>query len=208
MLPLVPLCALVLGAAIARFGRAVLAADAAAPARWAIAAVIPIFATVVLLQGRAAVAAYYQFNKAAYRNAVFLNETLDRKALVVIGHYGPDVQYYIDRFGWEEDPALWTPFDEQSAIRKGARYFISIEDNRLRRNLELCAFLQRYPVLDSRSAWIVYRTDPSLEIPHGGTFWRDFRNAERAGRGRAFLDAHAPLCRPSTPHRVEVLRSE
>ena len=42
------------------------------------------------------------------------------------------MQYYIDRFGWEEDPALWTPFDEESAIRKGARYFISIEDGRLR----------------------------------------------------------------------------
>jgi hypothetical protein len=207
MLPLVPLCALVLGGAIASFGRAVLTADAAAPARWAIAAVIPIFAVVVLLQGRAAVASYYQFNKAAYRNAVFLNATLDRNALVVIGHYGPDVQYYIDRFGWEEDPALWTPFDEQSAIRKGARYFISIEDNRLRRNIELCAFLQRYPVLDPRAAWIVYRTDPSLGVPNGGRFWRAFRNAERAGHGREFLDAYAPRCRPLTPHRFAMLRS-
>ena len=78
--------------------------------------------------------------------------TLDKGALVVIGHYGPDVQYYIDRFGWEEDPAAWTPFDEESAIRKGARYFISIEDNRLRRNFELCAWLQRFPVRNPSAA--------------------------------------------------------
>ena len=46
------------------------------------------------------------------------------------GHYHPSVLYYIGRYGWEEDPYLWTPFDEQSAIRKGARYFIAIEKNR------------------------------------------------------------------------------
>ena len=108
---------------------------------------IPLVAVVALIYSRAPVAAYYRYNKEAYRNAVALNHTLARNALVVIGHYGPDVQYYIDRFGWEEDPLLWTPFDEESAIRKGARYFISIEDHRLRRNLELCAWLQRFPVV-------------------------------------------------------------
>ena len=50
---------------------------------------------------------------------------------MVIAHYGADVQYYIDRFGWEEDPLLWTPFDEESAIAKGARYFVAVEDHRL-----------------------------------------------------------------------------
>ena len=105
------------------------------------------------------------YNAIAYRNATYLDATLDRDALIVIGHYGPDVQYYVDRFGWEEDPALWTPFDEESAIRKGARYFISVEDNRLRRNDELCAFLQRYPVLDPNAQWIVYETDPAKELP-------------------------------------------
>ena len=122
-------------------------------------------------------------------------------ALVVIGHYGPDVQYYIDRFGWEEDPALWTPFDEESAIAKGARYFISIEDNRLRRNLELCAWLQRFPVRNPSAAWIVYETDPRKTLPGADAFWRSFRRAERAGNGRAFLDRTAlcsvrPLQRP------------
>ena len=115
--------------------------------------------------------------------------------MVVIGHYGgPDVQYYIDRFGWEEDPALWTPFDEESAIRKGARYFISIEDNRMLRNVELCAWLQRFPVLTPRGAWPVYETDPAKVSANAEQFWRDFRNAERAGDGRGFLTARG-LCR-------------
>ncbi len=196
MLPLVPLCALVLGGAAARLARGALDADAAAAARWALFAVVPLLAVGVLLQGRSAVAAYYAYNRIAYRHATYLDATLDRNALIVIGHYGPDVQYYIDRFGWEEDPLLWTPFDEESAIRKGARYFISIEDNRLRRNVELCAFLQRYPVLDPRAQWIVYETDPAKEIPNAKSFWRAFRSAERKGAGRAFLDAHAPLCTP------------
>ena len=194
MLPLVPLCALVLGGATARLARGALDTDAAAAVRWALFAVVPLLAIGVLLQGRAAVAAYYGYNRIAYRHATFLDATLDRNALVVIGHYGPDVQYYIDRFGWEEDPLLWTPFDEESAIRKGARYFISIEGNRLRRNVELCAFLQRYPVLDPRAQWIVYETDPAKELPNAQSFWRAFRSAERKGAGRAFLDAHAPLC--------------
>ena len=50
------------------------------------------------------IAAYYSYNPQAYRNAVALDGALPQGALVVIGHYGPDVQYYIDRFGWEEDP--------------------------------------------------------------------------------------------------------
>jgi hypothetical protein len=194
MLPLVPLCALVLGGAAARLARGALGADAAAPARWALLAIVPLLAVGVLLQGRAAVASYYAYNRIAYRHATYLDATLTRDALVVIGHYGPDVQYYIDRFGWEEDPALWTPFDEESAIRKGARYFISVEDNRLRRNDDLCAFLQRYPVLEPGGQWIVYETDPAKELPGAKAFWRAYRNAEAKGAGRAYLDAHAPLC--------------
>jgi ribosomal protein S14 len=143
---------------------------------------------------RAPVAAYYDYNKRAYRNALFLDRRLPRDALVVIGHYGPDVQYYIDRFGWEEDPALWTPFDEESAISKGARYFISIEDNRLRLNAELCAWLQRFPLLDTGGGWPVYETDPAKVSPQSDRFWRQFRRAERAGAGRAFLDEHG-ICR-------------
>ncbi len=146
MHPLLPLCALVIGGAAARFVTYVRTADIAPSARYALLAIVPIVAVAALLGSRAPIAPYYDYNKEVYRNAVDLDRTLPKNALVVIGHYGPDVQYYIDRFGWEEDPALWTPLDEESAIRKGARYFISIEDGRLRHNLELCAWLQRFPL--------------------------------------------------------------
>jgi hypothetical protein len=192
--PLLPLCALIAGGALARFVAFVRAADVAASARYALLALVPILAIAALLDSRAPVAAYYTYNKQAYLEAIELGGALPQNALVVIGHYGPDVQYYIDRFGWEEDPALWTPFDEESAIAKGARYFISIEDGRLRHNLELCAWLQRFPLRDVGITWPVYETDPSKASPAADAFWRSFRNAERTGRGRAFLDARG-LCR-------------
>jgi hypothetical protein len=195
MLPLLPLCALAIGGAAARFVAAARTADVAVGARCALLALVPIVALAALVAGRAPVAAYYAYNKEAYRNAVELDRTLPKNALVVIGHYGPDVQYYIDRFGWEEDPALWTPFDEESAIRKGARYFISIEENRLRNNIELCAWLQRFPILNPHAAWPVYVTDPAKVSPSAERFWREFRNAERVGTGRIFLKAHG-VCQP------------
>lgn len=193
MYPVLPLCALVAGGAGARLIAFVRETAAGPAVRYAIFAALGIFGVAGALQGRAAVAPYYLYNARAYRNAVALDATLDKNALVVIGHYGPDVQYYIDRFGWEEDPALWTPFDEESAIRKGARYFISIEDNRLRLNRNLCAWLQRFPVRNPDAEWIVYETDPRAALPHADVFWRAFRRAERAGRGRAFLD-RVPRC--------------
>jgi len=190
MFLLLPLCALVIGALIARFAAWVETVDAAPPARYAILALVPVVAIVCTLQARAAIAPYYSYNKQAYRNAVFLNHTLAPGALVVVGHYGPDILYYVNRYGWEEDPYLWTPFDEESAIRKGARYFISIEDNRLRRNIALCAWLQRFAVLNPTAEWPVYVTDPAHERPGADSFWRGFRTAEARGRGRAFLNAH------------------
>jgi hypothetical protein len=190
MYPLLPLAALVIGGAAARFSSAVRAADVAPAARYALVAIVPLLALGALPESRTAIAHYYHYNKQAFRNAVALDGTLPKGAVVVIAHYGPDVQYYIHRFGWEEDPALWTPFDEESAIRKGARYFIAIEDARLRENLELCAWLQRFPLLDTGAAWPVYETDPAKAAPNADRFWREFRNAERTGAGRAFLDAH------------------
>ncbi|MGC2131215.1 MAG: glycosyltransferase family 39 protein [Candidatus Aquilonibacter sp.] len=187
---LLPLCALAIGLLIARFVAWVETVDAAPAARYAILALVPIVAIASTLEARAAIEPYYSYNKQAYRNAVFLNHALAPDALVVVGHYGPDVLYYINRYGWEEDPALWTPFDEESAIRKGARYFISIEDNRLRRNAELCAWLQRFPVLNPKAQWPVYATDPARQRPGADAFWRAFRSAEAAGHARAFLDAH------------------
>jgi hypothetical protein len=195
---LLPLFALIAGGAIARFIEAVLKADAAPAARYAILGLLPVLAILLVAQSRAAAGPYYRYSKPVYRNAVALDATLDKKALVVIGHYGPDVQYYIDRFGWEEDPAIWTPFDEQSAIRKGARYFISIEDGRLRANADLCAWISRFPLLDSSVTWPVYETDPAKVLPGAEKFWRAYRNADRAGKGRAFLDAHhACVVRPA-----------
>ncbi len=187
---LLPLCAIVIGGALARFLSMAMNVDASPAARYAIAALVPILAVGCFAQGRAAIAPYYGYNKQAYVNATALNYTLDPHALIVLGHYGPDVLYYINRYGWEEDPYLWTTFDEESAIRKGARYFVSIEDNRLRRNVELCAWLQRFPLMNANAQWPVYITDPARELPGADNFWKAFRNAERAGKGRAFLDAH------------------
>ncbi|HEY2475568.1 MAG TPA: glycosyltransferase family 39 protein [Candidatus Cybelea sp.] len=188
MLPLLPLCALAIGGLFGRVVAIVRGVDAAPTARYALLALIALVAAAAL-GSRGPVWAYYGYNERAYRNALGLNALLPPGALVVIGHYGPDVQYYIHRFGWEEDPYLWTPFDEESAISKGARYFISIEDRRLRRNLELCAWLQRFPV-SQYGDWRIYQTDPTRLVPNAEAFWRAFRTAERAGQGRAFLDAH------------------
>ena len=197
---LLPLCALAIGVSVKRFVAFVMAADASPAARYAILALIPLAAIACTLQSRAAIAPYYAYNGAAYANAVSLSHALAPGALVVLGHYGPDVLYYIDRYGWEEDPALWTPFDEESAIKKGARYYISVEDNRLRNNMDLCAYLQRFPLLPSAVDWPVYQTDPSKELPGGESFWRAFRSAEAHGRGRAFLD-RSPGCRLSVEPR-------
>ncbi len=188
LLPLLPLAALVIGGAVARL------AELSRP--WIASAIAVALALAVLLQGRGAIAHYYHYDRTAYADAVLVAHALPRNALVVMGHYGPDVLYYIGRFGWEEDPLLWTPFDEESAIRKGARYYISVEDNRLRRNADLCAWLSRFPVTRV-GTWPVYETDPALAARGAEAFWDAFRIAERRGRGRAFLDArHA--CRPST----------
>ncbi|MGH7747040.1 MAG: hypothetical protein ACREQ5_20130, partial [Candidatus Dormibacteria bacterium] len=135
-------------------------------------------AVVALLVGLAEIAPYYDDRPAVYRNAVTLSKTLAPGALVVMGHYDPSVLYYIDRKGWQEDPYLWTPFDEESAIRKGARYFIAVEPRRLARNAELSAWLARFPVLHPE-AWPVYLTDPARELPGAERRWRAFRRCER-----------------------------
>ncbi len=194
---LLPLCALIVGGLLARFIAWVGTVHADAIARSAIVALVPIAGLATLVQAFGAIAPYYEYSKQTYRNAVTLDRTLAPGALVVVGHYGPDVLYYINRYGWEEDPYLWTPFDEESAIKKGARYFISIEDNRLRRNLELCAWLQRFPMLNPNAQWPVYVTDPAHELPGADAFWRAFRRAEASGNARAFLDAHRACTPPS-----------
>jgi 4-amino-4-deoxy-L-arabinose transferase-like glycosyltransferase len=132
----------------------------------------------------AAARPYYRFNQAVYREARSLNRTLAPGTLVVMGHYDPSVLYYINRKGWEEDPALWTPFDEQSAIAKGARYFISIEDGRMRRNLDLCHWLERFPVTNPYAMWPVYETDPAKILPGAEARWQAFRKLEKANKAK------------------------
>jgi hypothetical protein len=73
-----------------------------------------------------------------------------------MGHYDPSVLYTIGHRGWEEDPFLWTVADTQSAMRKGARYFVAVEVPRLRANKPLWVFLQGYRRVPIRSGWQVY----------------------------------------------------
>jgi len=140
-----------------------------------------VIAVVALREARTAVAPYYAYKKGVYRQAKALDATLPAGTLIVMAHYDPSVLYYIGRKGWEEDPYLWTPFDEQSAMRKGARYFIAIERRRFERNVELHAWLERFPVLNANAAWPVYETDLSRVLPGSEERWRAFRRAEKAG---------------------------
>jgi hypothetical protein len=190
MLLLLPLAALLIAGLVPLVLRALAERPALPALRWAAAVVALLLAAVTVQQSRAAIAPYYRYNKQAYRNAIALSKTLDPSALVVMGHYGPDVLYYMDRYGWEEDPLTWTPFDQESAIAKGARAYVSIEDNRLRKNLELCAWLQRFPVVNAQAQWPVYITDPARIKPGALAFWQAFRKAEATGGGRQYLDAH------------------
>jgi 4-amino-4-deoxy-L-arabinose transferase-like glycosyltransferase len=144
-----------------------------------IAAVVWIAALVV---GYREIAPYYQWSRVNFALAKRLDATLAPATLVVMGHYDPSILYTIDRKGWEEDPRLWTPFDEQSAIRKGARYFISVEHARLKQtNLELFCWLARFPVIDPAGKWPVYETDPAKVLPGAEDRWRAFRRRDLAG---------------------------
>ncbi len=160
-------------------------------------------AAAIFWTGHVAVRPYYGFNRDVYRRAKALDATLAPGALVVMGHYDPSVLYTIGRKGWEEDPLLWTPFDQESAIRKGARYFISIEDRRLLRNVELCHWLQRFPLLDPSATWPVYLTDPARELPGAEERWQRFRKREAAGESLPCVRAGAAATLRSSqpPHR-------
>jgi hypothetical protein len=135
-----------------------------------------------MVAGYREIAPYYAWNHDNYVRAKQLDATLAPGTLVVMGHYDPSILYTIDRKGWEEDPHLWTPFDEQSAIRKGARYFIAVENARLEQtNLELYCWLARFPVLDPAKKWPVYETDAAKVLPGAEDRWRSFRRREMAG---------------------------
>ncbi|MBV8245819.1 MAG: hypothetical protein JOZ38_07855, partial [Candidatus Eremiobacteraeota bacterium] len=192
LFPLLPLAALAGGVLLARLCER-LASSALPGIARATPVVIFLALVAVAWQNRLEVSQYYHYPKAAYQRAVALDATLAPGTLVVMGHYDPSVLYYINRKGWEEDPYLWTPFDEESAIRKGARAYIDIEHNRFAKNVELCAWMQRFPVADPQARWPVYQTDPSLLKPGAEAHWQAFRTAERRGQARAWLDARR-LC--------------
>ncbi len=141
-----------------------------------------LIATFAAVRGAATATPYYRYSKIVYRSAKALNATLAPGTLIVMGHYDPSLLYYLGRKGWEEDAYLWTPFDEQSAIRKGARYFIAVEPARLARNVELSAWLQRFPLLHAGARWPVYVTDPRHKLPGAEARWRRFRELEKSGR--------------------------
>ena len=175
--PFLPLAALWTGG-LAEAARRLLPAGRPRQVAFGVAALVALAA---VFSGRSEVAAYYRYNKTVYRDATALAATLPPGALVVMGHYDPSVLYYIDRKGWEEDPYLWTPFDEQSAIRKGARAFVAIERRRLARNVELSAWLERFPVANPEARWPVYLTDPAKTLPGAEARWRAFRTREKNG---------------------------
>ena len=167
--PLLPMSALWIGALVARL--ATLLPDRK-PIRGLAAACALGGALLVLDANRAVVAGYYFWNPTVWSTARGLDRRLAPDALIVMGHLDPSILYYINRKGWEEDAALWTPFDEQSAIRKGARYFVAVEPGRLARNRDLAVWLARSPIV-VRGRWPVYRTDPPRISPPDRDVIRD-----------------------------------
>ncbi len=173
-----PLAAMGVGGLVARLSMTPGNPRHTKPAWLALAAACAIAAYVT---GERAIAPYYDYSKVVYRQALALDKTLAPGALIVMGHYDPSILYYIGRKGWEEDPYLWTPFDEESAIAKGAKYFVAVENNRLSRNVELSNWLLRFPVTNPKAKWPVYETDATKELPGSEARWQDFRKRERTG---------------------------
>ncbi|HXF34434.1 MAG TPA: glycosyltransferase family 39 protein [Candidatus Acidoferrales bacterium] len=157
--PLVPVAALLSAYAVVELAGRVAPLPSRAVAAAAIAALI-----LTLAVNELQIAPYYAYSKLNYRSARLLDRTLPPGAIVVMAHYDPSILYYINRKGWEEDPLLWTPFDEESAIKKGSRYFIAVENARFKHNAELYAWMQRFPVEGAQSLWPVYHTDPSMTV--------------------------------------------
>jgi hypothetical protein len=152
LLPWLPLAVLVAGVAIDGIWQRVVQRPVAVGAWVALAAAVFITGYIDMLE----LAPYYVWNPRVYASATLLDRELAPGSIIVMGHYGPDVLYLINRKGWEEDPALWTVHDMKSAIAKGARYFVAVEGDRLRTNPELFTFLERFPKVAPDSGWPVY----------------------------------------------------
>ena len=152
LLPWLPAAALVAGVAIDGVWQRV--APQSLPIRACIALAAVVF--VITYANMLEIHPYYTWSRTVYRSATQLDSVLEPGSLIVMGHYGPDVLYLINRKGWEEDPLQWSVFDMQSAIRKGAHYFVAVEPQRLRVNKTLYAYLQRFPHVPTDTGWPVY----------------------------------------------------
>lgn len=171
--PLVPLGALL--------GAAVVVQLAAGIARsTALCVVLALAIVLTTVNNMWQIAPYYKYSGSVYVAAKTLDARLPKATLVVMGHYDPSVLYYINRKGWEEDPLLWTPLDEESAIKKGSGFFIAVEPRRLEKNAELSAWLARFPEIRPERPWPVYVTDPAEVLPGAEERWQEFRARERA----------------------------
>jgi hypothetical protein len=176
--PVLPLAALVGGGFLAEL--VARAADTEGRIPRAVQIALAVGFVVTLAVDRAEIDPYYAYSASNFRALKRIDARLAPNTLVVMGHYDPSLLYYMDRKGWEEDPYLWTPFDEQSAIRKGARYFIAVEPLRLKRNVELSAWLARFPVIrDKKLKWPIYETDDAKVLPGAEARWQEFRRKEK-----------------------------
>lgn len=182
LFPFVPLAALAGGAYLAATLNFARLRKGAPATKWWTSAGLMLALLVTVFESRREIATYYNYNPSILRQARIIDHLLPKDALIVQGHLDPSLLYYIHRRGWEEDAYLWRPFDEQSAIQKGARYFIDAEPSRLRRNVELSAWLKRFPLLETPPhTWPVYITDPAHELPDTVKRWHDFRISEKRG---------------------------
>jgi 4-amino-4-deoxy-L-arabinose transferase-like glycosyltransferase len=126
----------------------------------AVAALLAVYA------GMLEVHPYYTWSRAVYAAANEVRTAIEPGTLIVMGHYDPSVLYTIGHRGWEEDPLVWSVADMQSAIRKGARYYVAVEVPRLRANRPLYGFLQRFARVPVRSGWQVYDLQrPAVNSP-------------------------------------------
>jgi len=178
--PVLPLAALAGGAFIRTF--AALWSEASERLQNVALAGAAVALIVVIGDNAAQIQPYYYYKRTVYLEARRLHTLLAPGALVVMAHYDPSILYYMQHKGWEEDPLLWTPFDQQSAIRKGARYFIAVEQNRFAKNAELYAWMQRFPLLPGSGIWPVYETDSAKILPGAEDRWQEFRRREKAGK--------------------------
>jgi hypothetical protein len=152
LLPALPLAALLAGGALDSLAAKVGFEGASI---WAVAGgVIAVF--VVAYANMLEIHPYYTWSRPVYSAAGELDRTLAPGALIVMGHYDPSVLYTINRKGWEEDALSWTVRDTQSAMRKGAAYFVGVEVPRLKANRKLYAYLQHFDRVPVSSGWQVY----------------------------------------------------